>query len=168
MLRINTLKRLTGTSLDGLNRTVFLTVVDAFFASAPYGFLYYILLDMLSDTPNLQHQFMLVLGCAGMMIVRVYLVRIIHLDISLIGFDAGKKIRQQLGEHLRKMPMGFFQRTDIGSVNNTLLKDIDMIERIFTHLYAPIIATTSVLCFFALGLLLKDWRMGVAMMSTLP
>ncbi|OZS41522.1 ABC transporter ATP-binding protein [Photobacterium sanguinicancri] len=168
MLRINTLKRLTGTSLDGLNRTVFLTVVDAFFASAPYGFLYYILLDMLSDTPNLQHQFMLVLGCAGMMIVRVYLVRIIHLDISLIGFDAGKKIRQQLGEHLRKMPMGFFQRTDFGSVNNTLLKDIDMIERIFTHLYAPIIATTSVLCFFALGLLLKDWRMGVAMMSTLP
>ncbi|KZX70662.1 sulfate ABC transporter permease [Vibrio sp. HI00D65] len=168
MLRINTLKRLTGTSLKGLNRTVFLTVLDAFFASAPYGFLYYILLDMLADKPDIQHQFLLVIGCAVMMIIRALLARVIHVNISLIGFDAGRQIRQRLGDHLRKMPMGFFQRSDFGSVNNTLLKDIDMIERIFTHLYAPIIATGSVLCFFALGLIAKDWRMGLAMMSTLP
>ena len=106
--------------------------------------------------------------CVIMMVARVFLARAIHLKINLIGFAAGRQIRERLGEHLRKMPMGFFQSSDFGNINNRLLKDVDLIERIFTHLYAPMIATASVLIFFALGLTLKDWRMGLAMMSTLP
>lgn len=168
MLKIKTLKRLTGSSLKGLKFTIGLTVLDAFFASAPYGFLYYILLDMLSANPSLQYQLSLVMWCVIMMVARVFLARAIHLKINLIGFAAGRQIRERLGEHLIKMPMGFFQSSDFGNINNRLLKDVDLIERIFTHLYAPMIATASVLIFFALGLTLKDWRMGLAMMSTLP
>ncbi|MCC8419612.1 ABC transporter ATP-binding protein [Photorhabdus thracensis] len=147
---------------------VVLSILDAFLASAPYAFLYYIILDMLSDMPDMVYQFKLVGGCAALMLVRVLLARTLYFNIALIGFDAGRTLRKNLGEHLRRMPMGFFQRTDMSSVNNTLLKDIDMIEHIFTHLYAPIIATASVLCFFSIGLLLKDWRMALAMFSTLP
>ncbi|MQL49663.1 ATP-binding cassette domain-containing protein [Photorhabdus khanii] len=147
---------------------VALSILDAFLASAPYAFLYYIILDMLSDMPDMMYQFKLVGGCAALMLVRVLLARTLYFNISQIGFDAGRTLRKNLGEHLRRMPMGFFQRTDMSSVNNTLLKDIDMIEHIFTHLYAPIIATASVLCFFSIGLLLKDWRMALAMLSTLP
>ncbi|KAA1195796.1 ABC transporter ATP-binding protein [Photorhabdus heterorhabditis] len=147
---------------------VALSILDAFLASAPYAFLYYIVLDMLSDMPDMMYQFKLVGGCAALMLVRVLLARTLYFNIALIGFDAGRTLRKNLGEHLRRMPMGFFQRTDMNSVNNTLLKDIDMIEHIFTHLYAPIIATASVLCFFSIGLLLKDWRMALAMLSTLP
>ncbi|TDB59512.1 ABC transporter ATP-binding protein [Photorhabdus khanii subsp. guanajuatensis] len=147
---------------------VALSILDAFLASAPYAFLYYIILDMLSDMPDMVYQFKLVGGCAALMLVRVLLARTLYFNIAQIGFDAGRTLRKNLGEHLRRMPMGFFQRTDMSSVNNTLLKDIDMIEHIFTHLYAPIIATASVLCFFSIGLLLKDWRMALAMLSTLP
>ncbi|MBS9439029.1 ABC transporter ATP-binding protein [Photorhabdus noenieputensis] len=147
---------------------VALSILDALLASAPYAFLYYIILDMLSDMPDMVYQFKLVGGCAALMLVRVLLARTLYFNISLIGFDAGRTLRKNLGEHLRRMPMGFFQRTDMSSVNNTLLKDIDMIEHIFTHLYAPMIATASVLCFFSIGLLLKDWRMALAMLSTLP
>ncbi|NHB95176.1 ABC transporter ATP-binding protein [Photorhabdus stackebrandtii] len=147
---------------------VALSILDAFLASAPYAFLYYIILDMLSDMPDMMYQFKLVGGCAALMLVRVLLARTLYFNIAQIGFDAGRTLRKNLGEHLRRMPMGFFQRTDMSGVNNTLLKDIDMIEHIFTHLYAPIIATASVLCFFSIGLLLKDWRMALAMLSTLP
>ncbi|KOY62864.1 ABC transporter ATP-binding protein [Photorhabdus heterorhabditis] len=168
MFKAFNLSRLIGKPLKGLSSMVALSILDAFLASAPYAFLYYIVLDMLSDMPDMMYQFKLVGGCAALMLVRVLLARTLYFNIALIGFDAGRTLRKNLGEHLRRMPMGFFQRTDMNSVNNTLLKDIDMIEHIFTHLYAPIIATASVLCFFSIGLLLKDWRMALAMLSTLP
>ncbi|WP_228939474.1 ABC transporter ATP-binding protein [Photorhabdus thracensis] len=168
MFKAFNLSRLVGKPLKGLSGMVVLSILDAFLASAPYAFLYYIILDMLSDMPDMVYQFKLVGGCAALMLVRVLLARTLYFNIALIGFDAGRTLRKNLGEHLRRMPMGFFQRTDMSSVNNTLLKDIDMIEHIFTHLYAPIIATASVLCFFSIGLLLKDWRMALAMFSTLP
>ncbi|WP_350304700.1 ABC transporter ATP-binding protein [Photorhabdus viridis] len=168
MFKAFNLSRLVGKPLKGLSSMVALSILDAFLASAPYAFLYYIVLDMLSDMPDMMYQFKLVGGCAALMLVRVLLARTLYFNIALIGFDAGRTLRKNLGEHLRRMPMGFFQRTDMNSVNNTLLKDIDMIEHIFTHLYAPIIATASVLCFFSIGLLLKDWRMALAMLSTLP
>ncbi|MCT8345695.1 ABC transporter ATP-binding protein/permease [Photorhabdus temperata] len=168
MFKAFNLSRLVGKPLKGLSSMVALSILDAFLASAPYAFLYYIILDMLSDMPDRVYQFKLVGGCAALMLVRVLLARTLYYNIALIGFDAGRTLRKNLGEHLRRMPMGFFQRTDMSSVNNTLLKDIDMIEHIFTHLYAPIIATASVLCFFSIGLLLKDWRMALAMLSTLP
>ncbi|MGF1911375.1 ABC transporter ATP-binding protein/permease [Vibrio kasasachensis] len=168
MLPIQTLKRLTGGRVKGLASITFLTVVDAFLASAPFGFVYYILLDMLSSTPSLNYQLFLCLVCVAMIVFRAMLARAIHVNINLIGFNAGRTVRERLGEHLRQMPMGFFQKSDFGGVNNTLLKDVDRVEHIFTHLYAPIIATASVLVFFAVGLTLKDWRMGAAMLSTLP
>ncbi|MCK3669025.1 ABC transporter ATP-binding protein [Photorhabdus noenieputensis] len=168
MFKAFNLSHLVGKPLKGLSGMVALSILDALLASAPYAFLYYIILDMLSDMPDMVYQFKLVGGCAALMLVRVLLARTLYFNISLIGFDAGRTLRKNLGEHLRRMPMGFFQRTDMSSVNNTLLKDIDMIEHIFTHLYAPMIATASVLCFFSIGLLLKDWRMALAMLSTLP
>ncbi|WP_455812815.1 ABC transporter ATP-binding protein [Pseudomonas graminis] len=157
-----------GDALSGLRRMVWLTVLDAFLASVPYALLFYILLDMLSAQPGLRWQFTLAAGCLLLMVVRVLLARVLNFNLSLMGFRAGYQLRKSLGEHLRRLPMGFFYRNDMTSVNNTLLKDIDMSEKIFTHLYAPLIASLSVVCFFALGLLLKDWRMGLAMLSTLP
>ena len=168
MFSLNILPKLTAQPLHGLKRTVIMAVFDAFLASVPFAFLYQIILNMLSTTPDMTFQFMMVGGCAVFMILRIFIARYIYISINLIGFDAGRKIRRRLGDHLRKMPMGFFQETDFGSVNNTLLKDIDLIERIFTHIYAPLIATISILIFFAIGLSITNWRLGMAMMSTLP
>lgn len=162
------LMKQVGNALSGLRKMVLLTVLDAFLASVPYALLFYILLDMLSGAPDLRWQFTLAAGCLLLMLVRVALARVLNFNLSLMGFRAGYQLRKSLGEHLRRLPMGFFYRTDMSSVNNTLLKDIDMSEKIFTHLYAPFIASVSVVCFFALGLLFKDWRMGLAMLSTLP
>ncbi|AXY34326.1 ABC transporter ATP-binding protein [Yersinia pseudotuberculosis] len=168
MIKLSGLSTLTGGRLKGLKGMVSIAIIDAFLASLPYAFLYYIVLDMLSSHPDAIYQLKLTGFCGLLMLVRVILARVLYFHVAIIGFDAGAKIRIRLGEHLRRLPMGFFYRSDMSSVNNTLLKDIDMIENIFTHLYAPIIATASVLCFFSLGLLLKDWRMALAMLSTLP
>ncbi|MCG3469124.1 ABC transporter ATP-binding protein/permease [Xenorhabdus bovienii] len=168
MNKFSVLTALIGVPLKGLKSMVCVAIADAFLTSAPYAFLYYIILDMLSAQPDIHYQFMLAAACAVLMLIRVLLVRILYFNVSLIGFNAGASLRKHLGEHLRRLPMGFFYRSEMSSVNNTLLKDIDMVERIFTHLYAPMIATVSVLCFFAFGLLLKDWRMALAMLSTLP
>ncbi len=168
MTDILKLMSLVKASLSGLRSMVLLTVLDAFLTSAPYGFLFYIIIDMLSAQPDTPYQLSLAAGCALLMLVRIAIARVLYFNMSLMGFRAGYALRKQLGEHLRRLPMGFFYRTDMSSVNNTLLKDIDMTERIFTHLVAPLIATCAVLCFFALGLLQQDWRMTLAMLSTLP
>ncbi len=43
-------------------------------------------------------------------------------------------VRLKLGEHLRKLPMGFFMRKDLGSLSNFVLQDTALLDFLFSHI----------------------------------
>ena len=100
----------------------------------------------------------------------VYLfVRMKSYIMSCCGMAEGmKKSRIDMGEHLRKLSLGFFSRRDTGELSTVLLRDFTTIENL-ANSFAPQIAITLVrivlsfimLCFF-------DVRMAVALFITIP
>lgn len=56
MIKLSGLSTLTGGRLKGLKGMVSIAIIDAFLASLPYAFLYYIVLDMLSSHPDAIYQ----------------------------------------------------------------------------------------------------------------
>ncbi|MDQ0088794.1 ATP-binding cassette subfamily B protein [Paenibacillus anaericanus] len=79
-----------------------------------------------------------------------------------------KDVRLRLGEHLRKLPMGFFSRRDQGDISHTLLANVDEVEMILTHLFNQVIGSIILPVVSALFLLYIDWRLALAVLVSVP
>lgn len=79
-----------------------------------------------------------------------------------------KTSRIQMGEHLRRLSMGFFSNRDAGDLSTVLLRDYSEIENL-SQQFLPQVAT--ILIRFALALIVLtafDWRMMLSVFVVIP
>ncbi len=79
-----------------------------------------------------------------------------------------KNSRIQMGEHLRRLSMGFFSNRDAGDLSTVLLRDYSEIENL-SQQFLPQVAT--ILIRFALALIVLtafDWRMMLSVFVVIP
>ncbi len=86
-----------------------------------------------------------------------------------VGFaGATRSSRIQMGEHLRRLSMGFFNNRDAGDLSTVLLRDYSEIENLSQQLL-PQIATVIIRYSLALVVLTAfDWRMMLAVFAVIP
>ena len=78
------------------------------------------------------------------------------------------EIRLRILAHLKKMPMGFFQKRKTGDLTNVINHDVEQIELYLAHAYPDILSTMVLPVIIFISVLILDWRMGLAMISTVP
>ena len=84
---------------------------------------------------------------------------------SAAGYMIFADMRMKLGEHLRRMPMGFFTEGSIGRISSVLSTDMVFIEEncmavladMMSYLFSQIIMIVFMFCF--------DWRIGLASLA---
>jgi ATP-binding cassette subfamily B protein len=83
-------------------------------------------------------------------------------------YGEAEKIRLAVAEHIRKLPLSFFNRKDLSELTANMMDDCTSIEHVMSHvmpgMFASMITSvliTIILCFF-------DWRMAVALFAALP
>ncbi|MDR1142646.1 MAG: hypothetical protein LBK77_00315, partial [Spirochaetaceae bacterium] len=83
-------------------------------------------------------------------------------------YGEAEKIRIAVAEHIRKLPLSFFNRKDLSELTTNMMDDCTSVEHVMSHvtpgLFADTITTvlvTVILCFF-------DWRMALALFAPLP
>jgi ATP-binding cassette subfamily B protein len=91
-----------------------------------------------------------------------------QIEAQSTGASIMKDVRLRLGEHLRKLPMGFFSRRDQGDISHTLLANVDEVEMILTHLFNQVIGSIILPIVSALFLLFIDWRLALAVLVSVP
>ena len=79
-----------------------------------------------------------------------------------------KDLRLRLGEHIRKLSLGFFNTHDVGELSNKTLDNVNKIEMILTTLLPGMISTLVLSLIVAAVLFFVDVRMAVATMITMP
>ena len=86
-----------------------------------------------------------------------------------VGFAGTTKIsRIRMGEHLRRLSMGFFSSRDAGDLSTVLLRDYTEVES-FSQKLLPQIATLVIRYLLALIVLTAfDWRMMLAVFAAIP
>lgn len=78
------------------------------------------------------------------------------------------EIRVDIIEHLKKLPLGFFQKRKTGDLSNIINHDVEEVEVYLAHGLPEIMSATLVPAVIFIVVLLIDWRMGLALVCTAP
>jgi len=147
---------------------------DSFVVSIPYGVMlaaiYLLLIPVASpDSPLPTNRLWILCGVLLLQFIVYYFVRQKNYIDFCVGFsDAIKNSRVEMGEHLRRLSMGYFNNRDAGDVSTVLLRDYSDIET-FSQQLLPQVAT--ILIRFTLAIIVLsafDWRMMLAVFIVIP
>ncbi|MDD3394994.1 MAG: ABC transporter ATP-binding protein [Anaerotignum sp.] len=78
------------------------------------------------------------------------------------------EIRIDIIEHLKTLPLRFFQKRKTGDLVNIINHDVEEVEGYLAHALPEIVAATLVPAVIFIAVLLIDWRMGLALICTVP
>ncbi|MBQ6889176.1 MAG: ABC transporter ATP-binding protein [Lachnospiraceae bacterium] len=91
-----------------------------------------------------------------------------YMDFCTGFVETTKTSRIEMGEHLRKLSMGFFGNRDAGELSTVILRDYSDIE-ILAQQFLPQVATVLIRFLLALIVLTAfDWRMMIAVFIVIP
>lgn len=106
-------------------------------------------------------------GCAAAFLI--YLLHLWEYRLTyLSGNCASAEKRISVAEHMRRLPLSFFEHKNLTELANNIMSDCAQIEMGFTSLIPAIIANLISSAFACAMLSLFDWRMSVAVFITLP
>ena len=157
--------RVIAGSMKKLQKPLWLNIVNFMLKGAPYGIFYLLLLELFKpkDQIDIQKIIWIFVSMAVILIIHLFLSMIAHTNAGITAQKLSADARLRLGEHLRRLSMGFFKRRDPGDITALLLQDMTKVEHTFNHLFIDIIACV-ILCFvMALFFFFIDWRMASVM-----
>ncbi|ABC21664.1 ABC transporter, transmembrane region [Rhodospirillum rubrum ATCC 11170] len=76
--------------------------------------------------------------------------------------------REQVIDHIGRLPLGVLQKRRIGHLAAIVTDDVKRVEEIFTHVAIDLVAAASAPLLFLAVLTWVDWRLSLALMVTLP
>jgi ATP-binding cassette subfamily B protein len=161
---IKAIKVIAG-DLNKLRKPLWLTIVTYMLKGAPFGLFYLLLLELFKPRAemNVENIIWIFAGMAVILIIHLVVAMISQTKSFTTAYTLSADARMKLGEHLRKLPMGFFKRRDPGDITALLLQDMLKVEEIFSHLFMDIIASATLCSAMALFFVFIDWRMALAM-----
>lgn len=161
---IKSMKVIAG-DLKILRKPLYLTIVTYMLKGVPFGLFYLLLLELFKPKAqmNVENIIWIFAGMVVILIIHLYVAMISQTKSGITAYMLSADARLRLGEHLRKLSMGFFKKRDPGDITALLLQDMLKVEEMFSHLFINIVASAA-LCFaMAFFFFFIDWRMGLAM-----
>ncbi|OPA75152.1 ABC transporter [Paenibacillus selenitireducens] len=163
-----TIRSITGQSGKMLTRATWYTVLEMIVNAAPAGLLFVVLASLLQEEVSLQRMIWWTVSLLVMFALQALLASRGQIEAQSNGASIMKDVRLRLGEHLRKLPMGYFSRRDQGEISHTLLANVDEVEMILTHLFNQVIGSIILPIVSAVFLLFIDWRLALAVIISVP
>jgi len=77
-------------------------------------------------------------------------------------------IRVEVAEHMRKLPLSFFNRKDLSELTTNIMGDCNSIEQMISHTVPQLIANSFTVTLVCAMLAFYDWRMALALFCVLP
>lgn len=153
---------------EKLYKAGIISLLEAVFGGIPFVVLYFLLYDIVENKLNMD-RFTLYTGIIVFSaFVRVYLTYKSMTTARKEGTTMVTKLRLRLGEHIRKLSLGYFNTHDMGELSTKMLESVNKIEMIVTHLITDIVAILSLTAFVAIGLFFINVKMAIATIITIP
>ena len=161
---IKAIKVIAG-DLKKLRKPLWLTIVTYMLKGAPFGLFYLLLLELFKPKAqmNVENIIWIFTGMAVILIIHLVVAMISQTKSGITAYMLSADARLRLGEHLRKLSMGFFKKRDPGDITALLLQDMLKVEEIFSHLFMNIVASAALCSAMVLFFFFIDWRMALAM-----
>ncbi len=122
-----------GDDIKKLYFPIFLMVIDSFGAATIIGVLYRVLMDVMMDSFTFQRLKVYSLIMIGAFVFRCTFIAWGYTMNHLRGADVIKDMRVSLGDYIKSLNLGYFNKNSIGSLMNILTSDVNDFERVLTH-----------------------------------
>ncbi|MCK4733415.1 MAG: ABC transporter ATP-binding protein [Methanophagales archaeon] len=161
---IKTMRVVAG-NMKKLRKPLWLNIINFMLKGMPYGIFYLLLLELFKpkDQIDIQKIIWIFVSMAAILIIHLLLSMVAHTKAYSTAYTLTADARLRLGEHLRKLSMGFFKRKDPGDITALLLQDMTKVETTFSHLFIDTIAFVTLPFVMALFFFFIDWRMASVM-----
>lgn len=140
---IRYIRELAGKDCRRLIMPITLSVIDSLLNSCMYGVMLFLLLDLVSGTFSYENLWAYVISLAVIFAFRCIVQAISFTQAQCIGPDVTHRLRLQVGNHLRNLNLGFFNKNSIGKLTGVLMTDINEFESIVTHCLCDFIKVIS-------------------------
>ena len=130
---LNDIKILSGKEFKRLKKPVFLLVIDSLFYMMNYMMFYFTIVDLITETFTLNK---IIVYTAIMIVantVRYLFNRVGYTGIQSQGARIIQDLRLRMGDHLRNLNLGYFNKHNIGNVINIITNDLQDFEHVLTH-----------------------------------
>lgn len=166
MLKV--INMIAGDEKQKLYKAASLSILEAVFGGIPFAVLYFILCDILDNSLNTDKYYLYISIILGSAIIRVYLSYLSMSTSRKEGTTMIMGLRLRLGEHIRKLSLGYFNTHDVGELSMKMLNSVNKIELIVTHLMTDMAALLALTSFVAIGLFFINVKMAIATIITMP
>ncbi|WNY26226.1 ABC transporter ATP-binding protein [Methanolapillus millepedarum] len=85
-----------------------------------------------------------------------------------VAYAESENIRLDVAEHIRRLPLSFFNKKDLSELTTNMMADCASIEHVMSHVVPDMIATVITVVIACIMLSFYDWRMSLAMFCILP
>ncbi|WP_454054771.1 ABC transporter ATP-binding protein [Clostridium sp. Marseille-Q7071] len=155
------IKKLLGEESKKLRKPIILLTIDTLFHMFFYSMLYFVLLDLIKEDLN----FLKIKKYSIMMVV-AFITRALvnakgYTGIQAKGARAIENMRISLGDHIRNINLGFFNKNSIGSVSNIMTNDLQDFENVITHSTSDLIKTVFLSVYLLIMTFFIDLQLGL-------
>lgn len=162
MLRIvKKIMKLAGKNKSSIKYSVITAFLHSIFISFPYMGIYLFFKDLVNKQLSVETLWMctgiFAVGLLGGVITKTITMRM----QQCAGNDVAASKRIYLGDHLKSVPMGFFQEKNLGEVTTVLTNDISNYEHTANVLLESIINGIISAVVSCIVLLIFEWRIGI-------
>ncbi|MDU4962538.1 MAG: ABC transporter ATP-binding protein [Sporomusaceae bacterium] len=158
---INLICSLAGRDWRRLTLPVGLMMLDAFISMAFYGVFYFLLLDLLGGSLPPER-----LGHYALWLLAAFLLRCAAASTGYTLYHVNgshiiKAMRISLGNHLRNLHLGYFNKNSMGHLLGVMTNDIADFERVITHYLGDLIKTAFLSVYLVAVAFWLDYRLAL-------
>lgn len=155
------IRRVAGKKIKSLYLPIVLSCLDALLHMGMFSAMVLTIIELIGGIFTVQKLTLYSVILVLLFLVRAILFSVNYTQVQYRGADISAQQRLALGDHIRSLNLGYFNKNSIGRLMSTLTTDITDFEQVLTHSLASLI---KVLFFSALALLfafMVSWQYGL-------
>lgn len=159
---VKQLRRLIGSDGTRMLCPMVCSAADSLLNSFLYGVMLFVLLDLAKASLDRQRLVTYILILTGVFLLRCIFQAVGFTAAQCTGPDITYRLRMDMGNHIRSLNLGFFNKNSIGRLTGALLTDVTDFETIITHCLCDVIKVLSFTVMAVIMSFLLDWRFGLS------
>ena len=109
-----------------------------------------------------------ILIIAVMLLVMFFIARWDYVRLYDNVYNESANLRIDIANRLKKLPLSYFGKRDIGDLSSTMIGDLQIYEQLFSHSIPHIYSTAISTILIAVMLIAYNWKLGLAALWVVP
>ena len=146
---------------DKFYLSVFLGVIDALFGALKIPAAFFVITAVLDKEINAKDFILVIAFMLVSTIGKMVVNRFSQMIQTEAGYDTCCLKRIEIGEHLRYLPMGYFNDTSLGHITSVTTNTLEQMSDIAVRAIMLVLQGSITTCVIAVGMFVFDWRIGI-------